>query len=176
MQFDSRAVRESLPDARDQPLGLGFLALPQHTRERPRAAAGEQDQPGGMCGDRVEGKLRLEARISVQKAARRQAPQVVEAEGVLCQQHDRLRRQARIIGAGQRDLAADDRLDALGRAGLAELQRAEQVGSVRDRHRRHVRLERQGRDLLGLDRALAQRVGGMDAQMDEIGVRHASGM
>ena len=31
---------------------------------------------------------------------------------------------------------------------------------------------RQGGDLVGLDRALAQRIGGMDAEMDEVGVGH----
>ena len=52
-------------------------------------------------------------------------------------------------------------------AGLAELQRAEQVGGVGDRHRRHAALARQGRELVRLDRAFAQRIGGVDAQMDE---------
>ena len=33
-------------------------------------------------------------------------------------------------------------------------------------------LARQGGDLVRLDRALAERIGGMDAQMDEIGVGH----
>ena len=35
---------------------------------------------------------------------------------------------------------------------------------------------RQGGDLVGLDRALAERVGGMDAQMDEIGMGHGGSM
>ncbi len=79
-----------------------------------------------------------------------------------------------LVRPHQADLAADDRLHALPRAGLAELQRAEQVAGVGDGHRGHPRLPRQGRDLVGLDRALAQRVGGVAAEMDEIGVRHDS--
>ena len=128
--------------------------------------------PAACCAIASSGELRLQAGIGLQEAARRQTLEVGEPGRVLRQQHDRIGRQARVVGAGQRDLAADDRLDALGGAGLAELQRAEQVGGVGDRHRRHVGLARQGGDLVRLDGALAERVGGMDAQVDEIGVGH----
>ena len=96
----------------------------------------------------VERKLRLQTRVGIEEAARRQPLKIGEPDRVLRQQHERVRRQARVIGAGQRDLAADDRLDALRGAGLAEFQRAEQVGGIGDRHCRHARLARQSGDLV----------------------------
>ena len=74
------------------------------------------------------------------------------------------------IMAGDRQQAADQRLDAgLGRA-LAELQRAEQVRAVGDRDRGHAlapaALEQRGQ----AHRALEQRVAGPDPEMDERGV------
>ena len=132
VQFHRHAVAESFGQARQQAFGFRLLCPRQQPRERAAGAAGEQDQAGRVGGDRHRsGKLRLQAGIGVQEAARRQALEVGEAGRVLRQQHDRVGRQARIVGAGQRDLAADDRLDALGRAGLAEFQRAEQVGRYR---------------------------------------------
>ena len=172
VQFHRHAVGKRFHELREQAFGLRLLPLREQARQRSGGTAGQQDQPGGMRADRVQPELRLQAGIGLQEAARRQAPEIVEAGGVLRQQHDRVRRQARIVGAGERDLAADDRLDALGGAGLAELQRAEQVGGVGDRHRRHVRVVRQGGDFFRLDGALAERVGGMHAQVDEIGMGH----
>ncbi len=59
-----------------------------------------------------------------------------------------------------------------GRGGDRELHRAEQVAGIGDRDRRHAVLLAQVGQVLGADRALGQRVGGMDAEMDES--RHAA--
>ena len=69
----------------------------------------------------------------------------------------------------KRELAADDRLHAGVGAGRGEFEGAEQIAAVGDRHRRHLVLLAQADQLLDLDRAGRERIGGMDAQMDEIG-------
>ena len=104
---------------------------------------------------------------------RRQSLQVRQARRVAREQHQRIRREPRVVGAGQRDLAADDGLHAFGGAGLGELQRAEQIAGVGDRDGGHAGVPGQRGDFLHLDGALAERKGGMDAQMDEIGMGHA---
>ncbi len=71
--------------------------------------------------------------------------------------------------ARERDLAPDDRLHAAPGAVLRELQRAEQIGGVGDGHRRHAGLARQRGDLLRLDGAFAERIGGVDSEVDEAG-------
>ena len=122
----------------EQAFGFGLLALGQQAADRAGGAAGQQEQPGGVLGDAVERQLRLQGRVGVEEADGRQALQVGEPGGVLRQQHDRVGRQARVVGAGERDLAADDRLHALAGAGLAEFQRAEQVAGVGDGDGRHA--------------------------------------
>ena len=78
------------------------------------------------------------------------------------------------VGVGERELAADDRLDrrpGLG-GGLGELERGEEVAGVGQRHRRHAgggaelgqRLDRHG--------AFEQRVGGVQAEVDESRLGH----
>ena len=176
MQFDRAAIGEGLSQAGEQRFGLVLLALGEQACDRAVGAAGEQDQPGRVAGEHIERKLRLEPGVGLQETSRRQALQVRQTGRVLRKQHQRIGRQAGVVGAGQRDLAADDRLDALGGAGLAELQRAEQVAGVGDGDRGHPGRARQDGDLIGLDGALAERIGGMDAQMDEIGVGHGGSM
>ncbi len=127
-----------------------------------------------MLGDAVERELRLLAGVGVEEAERGEALEVGEADGVLRQEHDRLGGEAGIVGARHCELAADDRLDTLADAVLAEFQRAEQVPGVGDRHRRHLRLAGEGGEFVHLDGALAERIGGMDAEVDEIGVGHAA--
>ncbi len=170
VQLDRDPVGERLGQRGEQPLRLRFLAFGEQAGERPAGAAGQQDQPLGMGGEGGERDLRLQPRLGLQEAARGQGLQIGEPGRGLRQQHQRVGRQARGLRTGERDLAADDRLDPLGGAGLAELQRAEQVGGVGDGDRGHPRLARERRDLVGLDGALAERIGGMDAEMDEIGV------
>ena len=173
----SRRDRETLrPSAASRRSASGFWPSASRRASGPVVPPVSRIRPAACSAIVSNGELRLQAGIGVEEAARRQALQVAQPGRVLRQQHERIGRQARIVGAGQRDLAADDRLDALGGAGLAELQRAEQVGGVGDGDRRHAGLARQGGDLVHLDGALAERIGGMDAQMDEIGVGHGKSM
>ena len=131
------AVRETPPPSR-----RAGVRLPAFWPSASRRAIGpvvppvSSSRPSACVGDALERKLRLQRRVGVQEADRRQALQVGQARGVLRQQHHRVGRQARVVGAGQGDLAADDRLDALAGAVLGELQRAEQIAGVGDRRRR----------------------------------------
>ena len=79
---------------------------------------------------------------------------------------------AHVAVRSQRDLATDDRLHPGLGAGDGEFKRAEQVSAVGDRHRRHRFAAAQLHQLLDFDRAGRQRVGAVDAEMDEIGERH----
>ena len=176
VQLDRDAIGKGLDKCGEQAVRLRLLPLGEQARERAAGAAGKQEQPFRMHGQGGERHLRLQPRLRLQEAARREPLQVREPHRRLRQQHQRIGRQAGRFGAGQRHLAADDRLDALGRAGLAELQRTEQIGGIGDGDRRHPRLPRKRRDLVSLDGALAERIGGTDAKMDEIGVRHGASL
>ena len=172
VQFLDGAAGEGLVHGVEQAFGFGFLALGEQAADRAGGAAGQQQQAGGVFGDACERQLRLQGGVGFQEADGRQALQVGHAGGVLRQQHHRVGRQAGVVGAGQGDLAADDRLDALAGAVLGEFQRAEQVAGVGDGCGRHAGVLGQGDDLVGADGALAEGVGGMGAQVDEVSVRH----
>jgi len=68
--------------------------------------------------------------------------------------------------------AADDRLYARFLAGQRELHRAKEIAGIGHRHRRHAVGKAKLHQLLGLQCPFRKRIGGMDAQMDEIGMRH----
>ena len=92
------------------------------------------------------------------------------------QQHDpRRRRGQRIARVGvlvaeiDRELAADDRLDAIAGQLVGEFQRPEHVVGVGQRQRRLAVRLGEFRQLLDLDRSLQQRIGGMDVEMDKSG-------
>ena len=69
---------------------------------------------------------------------------------------------------------ADDGLDAFDGAGLAEFERAEQIAGVGDGDGGHVSGLGERGDLVGLDRAFAEGVGGVDAEVDKVGVHTIS--
>ena len=135
-----------------------------------------------MRGDVVERDMGPLARIGREEGAARQLQEVAIAGLVLHQQHQGVRVRlppvadpaiAVAVLAPDAQLAADDRLHAgLGR-GRGEFERAEQIAGVGDGDRRHGLGAAQRHDLVDLERALGQRIGGVDAEMDEIGVRHS---
>ena len=173
VQLHHATPGERLGQLRQQLLGIGLAPFGQHAGDRAAGAAGEQHHALGVVQQGLQRQLRVR-RVALHEALGRQALQVGQPRRVLRQHHDRVGREPRVLRPGERDLAADDRLYPLGGAGLAELQRAEQVAGVGDRHRRHLGVLRRGGDLVGLDRPLAQRIGGVDPQMHEISVRHQS--
>ena len=139
--------------------------------------AGERDQAFGMSRDRVAGDMGRRPGLDGQEGPGRQRQQVPVPGLVLGQQHEPVERVAleavRIRRLeGDRQLAADDRLDAGPGAGLGEFERAEQIVGVGDRHRRHAVRFAERRDVRDLERPFGQRIGGMNPEMDEVGVGH----
>ena len=78
-----------------------------------------------------------------------------------------------LVAEIDRKFAADDRLDAVSRHLVGEFQRPEHVVGVGQRQRRLPVGLGEFAKLGDLDRALQQRIGGMDVEMDESGARHA---
>ncbi len=173
---------EPVPEGALEPLGqLGRrrgLAVGEQPPDRPGRAAGEQDQPLAVLFQRFQRHVRGDPRRHLEMGAGDQLEQVGVAGRVLGVDRHRVelgravQRPDRLGRLAHRELAADDRLDARLDAGLREFQRAEQVVGVGDRDRRHAVLPAQIGDLAGAQRALGQRIGGVDAEVDEIGVAH----
>ena len=174
VQFLDGAAGEGFGQGVEQAFGFGLLAVGEQAGDRAGGAAGQQEQAGGVLGDALERELRLQARVGFEEAERRQALQIGEAGGVLGQQDDRVGRQAGVVGVGRsaswqpmigwmplpaqywQNSRAPNRLPVSVMATAGMFSRL-----------------RQGGDLVRSDRALAERVGGMGAEVDEIGVGHA---
>ena len=120
----------------------------------------------------VEQELGGLAGVGFQEAGRGEALEVGETLGVLGEEDQAVGGKAGVVFPGEGDLATDDGLDTLGRAGLAELHGAEEIAAIGDGDGGHAGVCGQGSDLVGLDGAFAQRIAGVDAQVDEVGVRH----
>ena len=95
------------------------------------------------------------------------------------QQHDSRRRRGQriarvrvLVAEIDREFAADDRLDAVARHLVGEFQRPEHVVGVGQRQRRLAVGLRQFAELGDLDRALQQRIGRMNVEMNESGTGH----
>ncbi len=113
------------------------------------------------------------------EGARIELHQVTVAALAGSQQHDARRRGCmRIAGIGilvaeiDRNLAADDGLDAIARHLVGEFQRPEHVVGVGQRQRRLAIGLGELAELGDLDRALQQRIGGVDVEMDKPGIGH----
>jgi len=161
--------------------GRFLLAFMQQPSNQPVRTACKRDQSIGQTVERLPGELRLAARLALKESAADQFQQVRVSGFVLHQQHELI---GRLPNRTQRDiavlvrrsrhceLAADDRLYA----GLArrerEFQRAEQITAIGHRDRRHAMRNAELYQLLDADRTFGQRVSRMNAEMDEIGVRH----
>ena len=148
-----RRPGKSFPQAIEQPLGAAAVAARQRTPDRPLRTAGQRDQAVAVGRELIELELRGGAGLAIQVGAAQQLHQVA-VTGLVLHQHRQPGRQrgptvaARLLVAGDRQQAADDRLHAGLRSALAELQRGKQVGPVGDGHRRHA-LARDPRDQFG---------------------------
>ena len=71
------------------------------------------------------------------------------------------------------ELGADNRLHTLIRCRQGKLQRTEHIAGVGDRYRWHLLLLAKLDQVFDLDRTFGERIGGMDPEMDEIGVAQA---
>jgi hypothetical protein len=175
-QLDVEAIGEGVRELADQRLGEIAVAGEQGPANRPFGAAGERDQALARLGDIGERQLGRGARIALQMRPAQQPQEIAVARLALDQdrQQRRCRRPAvaALVGARDRQQAADHRLDAGARRALAELEGAEQVGPIRDRHRRRLVALAALEQPLEPHRALEQRIAGADAKMDERRVRH----
>ena len=157
--------------------GRLVLAGEQQAADRALGAAGQGDQALGMAAEIVPADLRHLAGVAFHVGQADQLQQVAVAGLVLRQQHDLVRRRLvavvrRRLVAAQPDLAADDRLQAGIGGGQREFEGAEEVAAVGDGHGRHGPALTGGDQILELDRPFGERIGGMNAEVDEIGVWH----
>ena len=177
LDLDIEAAREDAlqPVERDPRRVRPVLQqMPPHLA---RHAAGQRQQSLRVRRQVRQRDLWDEPRLGAQERIAGQLHEVAIAGFVLHQQDQLVRWRAharafRLVRTRHRHQAAGDRLHAgvLGVGG--ELHGAEQIAGVRHRHGRHLLAARQLHQLLGLDRAFGQRIGGMDAQVDEIGEGH----
>ncbi len=159
-----------------QRAGAGGVIVAQQRAERAVGAPGQADQALGVGGERVEGDVRRGGG-AVEIVGAGQLHQVGEAGLGLGEQHDRARPGGAVSGmrrggVGEVELAAEDRLDPGLGGGLRELQRGEEVAGVGQRHGGLAGGPGEFRQRLDLDRALEERVGRVDAQVDELGSVH----
>ena len=179
MQLDRQAIRKHLGEAGEERCRLGALALGEQPVDGAERAAGEQEQPLGVLGQAVEGDLRAQPRIALQVGDGGEPLEVGVAQIGLGEEHERFGCQARLVAPAEGDLAAEDGLHPFCDRGLAELERTEQVAGVCQRHGGHAVRRRQGRELVGLNGTLTERVGRVSVQVDKggsgHGVRHGAG-
>ena len=174
-QLDVQTTGEKFPKAIEQALGAAAVAARQRTPDRPLGAAGQRDQTVAIGREQIELEFRGGAGLAIQVGAAQQLHQVAIAGLVLHQNRQPGRQRgptvaARLLVAGDRQQAADDRLHAGLCGALAELERGKQVGPVGDGHRGHA-LARDPRDQLGQTHgAVEQRIAGTHPEVDEGGV------
>ncbi len=159
--------------------GLVGMAFEQRASDRAVDHAGEEDQSLCMVEQEVERHLRRHQAIGVAIRTADQLEEVGVTRFVLHQQQYAIRIFVAVVAAGLgvhqrmegRDVEdrADDRLDARVGAVGRELRSAEHVAKIGDRNRRKAPGFAQAEQLLHLDRAGRQGIGGMDAQVDEVG-------
>ena len=159
--------------------GRLVLALPQQPADAPMGAAGEGDQPLGHAVEGRQRQLRRLPRLALQEGFAHQPQQIAIALLALHQQDELVGRRLQprplrpLPGlAAQAHLAGDDGLHAGFRSDLGELKGAEQIAAIGHRHRGHGVALAELHQLLDLDGALGQRIGRVDAQVDEIGMGH----
>ncbi len=179
LQFDIEAVAEQARQAFAARRRQRFLAGLDRQRDRPIRAAGERDQVLGIFLEPLELDVRRLVDRGLQEGARIEPHQAAITTFARRQQHDPRRRgrlraaRARVMVAEiDREFAAGDRLDAVARHLVGELQRPEHVVGVGQSQRRLAVGFRKFAELGDLDRALQQRIGGMDVKMDKAGVGH----
>ena len=167
-----------------QPLEHGFrrarLLRRQETADSPRRSSGERDQPLGVALQIAKGDLRRLAALGREEGLARQLDQVAVAGLVLHQKHQHVRLGPLVVAGAalvpvvrtDPELAADDGLHPLAGAGLGELERPEQVAAIGDGHGRHGVAAAKCHQFGYVQRALGQRIGAVDPQVNEVGVRH----
>ena len=179
LQFDIEAVAEQARQPIATRRGQRRMIAMERQRNRSVRAAGQRDQIFGISLEPFELDMRGLMNRRLQERPRVQPHQAAIAALARGQQHDsRRRRRKRVARVGvlvakiDRELAADDRLDAIARHLVGEFQRPEHVVGVGQRQRRLAVGFRKLAELGDLDRTLQQRIGRMNVEMDESGTGH----
>ena len=154
------------------------LAFGKERPHGPGRPAGKRDEAVGALLQGGQGNFRV---VGAEIGLAEQFEQVAVTALVLDQQHQSVRCGPFPVAPAGPDflardaqLASDDGLHAGRRAGGRELERAEKVVGVGDGHRRHARVTAQGHQILDLDRTFGEGIGGMNAQVNEVGVGHGT--
>ena len=177
LHLDVEPPREERGEALGERPGARAVALADQLAERALGAAGQADQSLGVGGERLERHVR-QLGAAPEVVERGELHQVEKAGRVLGEEHDRPRRRRPLArmrggGVGEGELAAHDRLDAGLGGDLGEFERREEVAGVGQRHRGHASLGAELRQRLHRDGALEQRIGGVQAEVDESGLGHS---
>ena len=173
LKLDIETVAENGFELSDQRLGGGALPFDDQLVDRAAGAAGQSDEAFGMCGELVELHMRPVAGLGAEEGGTEELGEVLVAGGVLHQQRHGGRLAARALGGGggslelDRNLAADDGLDAGLGQGVAQLIGAEQVVDVGDRDGGHAVFLRQLGELGRAQRPFEERICALHPQMDE---------
>ena len=179
LQFDIEPVAEQARQSFCAISSQRRMISAERERDRPIRPAGQRDHVLGLALEPVELDVRRLVGRRLQKRPRVQPHQAAIAALARRQQHDPRRprrKRAACIGIDvaeiDRELAADDRLDAVARHLVGEFQRPEHVVGVGERQGRLAVRFRELAELCNLDRTLQQRIGRMNVEMNESGAGH----
>ncbi len=96
--------------------------------------------------------MRLAAHTWFEKTGRREFGEIIKTLCILREGHDWIGRQGWIIGAGEAELAAENRLHARIHAGLGKLDGTEQIARISDPNGGHRIVAGKRSDFIGFDR------------------------
>ena len=177
LDFDIEpAIEDRLELAEPRPRELRLFGR-EHAVDRAVRPAGERDQAVGVRRQPVGRHVRRRLGLDLEEALRHQRHEIPVAVLAGGEQHDaRQAMHARavvargLVAEHDRERAADDRLDAGPGQLFRKLQCSKEVTGVGERQRRLPVGRRQLREPRDRQRALQQRIGRMDVQMDEAGI------
>jgi hypothetical protein len=180
LQFDVEPVAEQLAKPVEALVRVGVESVGEERVDSAFGAAGQADDAGdGIAVEpgQLGGGLAV---LALEISAADEAGEIGEALFARGHEdHGALAEAAAVIGAArlrvaelERQLAAEQRLNTLPRRLLGELERTEQVVGVRDAERRLLVGLGQFQQLAERQRALEQRVGGVDVKVDEAWTWH----
>ena len=174
LQLDIEAILEGIAQGAEQLLGSGRAAILEQPPERPLGASAQDQHALAMGAEIGEAHLRLVLGLALQERLARELEQIAVSDVALRQQEDGVGvpPPAALDRFGEVQERPDDGLHAALHARGGELQHPEHVAGVGDRDGRHRMLPAQPDDLGDGERALRQGKGRMNAEVNEVGVRH----
>ena len=176
-QFNIQAAIEQLLQPHQHFLRSRPLTFDQQAADRTADPTGQCDQSGIPRFEVRKGDLRRILRRGVKVGPAHEIEEIAVSLLRLRQQHEPIAGEARAakharIFALYCDLTPNDRLNALRSHREREFQGTEKISGIRNADGRHVVLRTEFGQVGNLDRALGQREGIMDSEMNEIRMRH----